>query len=205
MLLSRRRFTFTVGISPPVKPMTNSRPPAASERSESVNRSPPTGSTTMSTPRPFVSSCTASLNPSANTTSVAPATVASSAFSCVLTTATVRDAPSAGASRNVDVPIPPAAPCTSTVSPACSRPRTASAKYTVRSLNSTPAPASKVMLSGSLNTRSGDNTATSAMPPVSIVRPTTLSPERTWLLSGADRTTPAISAPSTNGGSGRYW
>ncbi len=117
MLLSSKRFTFTVGISPPVKPITSSRPPGASERSESVNRSPPTGSTTMSTPRPSVSSFTASLNPSASTTSVAPAAVAIWPFSSVLTTAMVRDAPSAGASRRVEVPIPPAAPCTSTVSP----------------------------------------------------------------------------------------
>src|SRR4029078_4150365 len=54
-----------VGISPPVKPMTSSRPPWARERSESVNRSPPTGSTTMSTPRPPVSSFTAVLAPAA--------------------------------------------------------------------------------------------------------------------------------------------
>ena len=126
-LLSSSRFTFTVGISPPVNPMTSSRPPGASERSESVNRSPPTGSTTMSTPRPSVSSLTASLNPSASTTSVAPAALATATLSSVLTTAMVRDAPHAGASRNVDVPMPPAAPCTSTVSPSASRPRVRSA------------------------------------------------------------------------------
>ncbi len=95
-LLSSSRFTLTVGISPPVNPITSSRPPGASERSESVNRSPPTGSTTMSTPRPSVSSFTASLKPSASTTSVAPAAWATSALSSLLTTAIVRDAPERG-------------------------------------------------------------------------------------------------------------
>ena len=205
MLFSSSRLTFTVGISPPVKPMTSRRPPGASERSESVNRSPPTGSTTMSTPRPFVNSFAASLNPSASTTSVAPAARAISALSSVLTTAMTRDAPNTDANRSVDVPIPPAAPCTNTVSPDCSRPRTVRAKYMVRSLNSNPAPAVKLTLSGSLNTRSGASTATSAIPPVSIVRPTTRSPGLTLASCGADRTTPAISAPNTNGGSGLYW
>ena len=97
---------------------------------------------------------------------------------------------------------PPAAPCTKTDSPSCSRPRTVSAKYMVRSLNSNPAPAVKLTLSGNLKTRSGASTATSAMPPVSMVRPTTRSPALTGASAGADRTTPAISAPSTNGGSG---
>src|SRR6202035_4563721 len=108
-LLSSSRFTLTVGISPPVKPITSSRPPGASERSESVNRSPPTGSTTTSTPRPLVNSFAASLNPAASTTSVAPAAVAISILSSVLTTAMIRDAPSTDANRSVDVPIPPAA------------------------------------------------------------------------------------------------
>ena len=71
----------------------------------------------MSTPRPFVSSLTASLKPSASTTSDAPAALAISILSSVPTTAMVRAAPHAGANRSVDVPMPPAAPCTSTVSP----------------------------------------------------------------------------------------
>ena len=71
----------------------------------------------MSTPRPPVSSLTASLKPSASTTSDAPAALATAILSSVLTTAMVRAAPHAGASRSVDVPMPPAAPCTRTVSP----------------------------------------------------------------------------------------
>ena len=205
MLLSSKRFTLTVGISPPVKPTTSSRPAGASERSESVNRSPPTGSITMSTPLPPVSSATESLNPSASTTSVAPAARATSALSSELTTAITREAPSAGAIRRVEVPIPPAAPCTSTVSPLASRPRTVSAKYTVRSLNSRPAPASKDTLSGSGKTLSGLSTAVSAIAPPIIVSPSTRSPALTFAPAGAARTTPASSAPSVNGSSGRYW
>ena len=128
MLLSNNRLTFTVGISPPVNPTTSSRPAGARLRNESVNRSPPTGSITMSTPLPPVSSDTAFLKPSASTTSVAPAARATSTLSSVLTTAITDEAPSAGARRSVEVPIPPAAPCTSTVSPAASRPRSVSAK-----------------------------------------------------------------------------
>ena len=52
VLVSSSRSALTVGISRPVKPMTMKRPSVASERSESVKRSPPTGSTTMSAPRP---------------------------------------------------------------------------------------------------------------------------------------------------------
>ena len=110
-----------------MNPITSSRPPGARERSESVNRSPPTGSTTMSTPRPSVSSLTASLKPSASTTSEAPAALAIAILSFVPTTAMVRAAPHAGANRSVEVPMPPAAPCTSTVSPSASRPRVRSA------------------------------------------------------------------------------
>jgi hypothetical protein len=77
----------------------------------------------MSTPRPSVNPNTASLKPSASTTSDAPAASATATLSSVLTTAIVRDAPHAGASRSVEVPMPPAAPCTSTVSPSASRPR----------------------------------------------------------------------------------
>ena len=58
---------------------------------------------------------------------MAPAAVAIAILSSVLTTAMVRDAPHAGASRSVDVPMPPAAPCTRTVSPSASLPRVRSA------------------------------------------------------------------------------
>ena len=100
--------------------------------------------------------------------------------------------------------MPPAAPCTSTVSPSASRPRTVSAKYTVRSLNSSPAPASKLTLSGSGNARSAVSTAVSAIAPVIIVSPATRSPGLTAESAGAERTTPAISAPRVNGSSGLY-
>jgi len=149
----------------------------------------------MSTPRPPVSSLTASLNPSASTTSDAPAALAAAILSSVLTTAMVRAAPQAGANRSVDVPTPPAAPCTKTVSPLASRPRVRSAWCTVRSLNSRPAPASNDTVSGSLNTRSGCNTTTSAIAPHSIVSAATRSPAVTCAPSGALRTTPATSAP----------
>ncbi len=158
----------------------------------------------MSTPLPPVSSATASLNPSASTTSVAPAARATSFFSSVLTTAITRLAPSAGAIRRVEVPMPPAAPCTSTVSPLARRARTVSAKNTVRSLNNSPAPASKLMSSGSGNTRSGLSTAVSAMAPPIIVKPSTRSPVFTGAPCGAERTTPANSAPRVKGSSGRY-
>ena len=92
-----------------------------------------------------------------------------------------------------------------TVSPAARRPRTVSAKYTVRSLNSRPAPASKLTLSGSGNTRSAPSTAVSAIAPPIMVSPTTRSPGFTPAPSGAERTTPANSAPRVNGSSGRYW
>lgn len=55
VLVRSKRLVLTTGISPPAKPTTSNRPSRASERSESVNRSPPTGSTITSTPRPSVS------------------------------------------------------------------------------------------------------------------------------------------------------
>lgn len=60
VLVSRSRFTLTDGISRPVNPMTISRPSVARQRSESVKRSPPTGSMTTSTPTPLVSRDTCS-------------------------------------------------------------------------------------------------------------------------------------------------
>ncbi len=65
------------------------------------------------------------------TTSSAPAPRAKAAFSSVLTTAIVR-APKPLATWMVAVPTPPAAPWTSTVSPAAMSPRSASAKWAVR-------------------------------------------------------------------------
>ncbi|SLJ82737.1 Uncharacterised protein [Mycobacteroides abscessus subsp. abscessus] len=68
-----------------------------------------------------------------------------------------------------------------------------------------PAPASIEMLSGSLNTISAGVTATSAMALPSMVSASTRSPGRTCAPSGASRTTPATSPPTTNGSSGFIW
>ena len=56
-----------------MKPTTTTRPPSASERSESVKRSPPTGSMTRSTPPPESSFASSLHSPSERTTSSAPA------------------------------------------------------------------------------------------------------------------------------------
>ena len=128
MLLSSRRLTFTSGIAPAVKPTTTARPPSRSERRLSVKRSPPTGSMTTSAPP---SSLAWSFHgPSERSTSSAPASRATCSFSSLETTAMVR-APSPLATWSEAVPTPPAAPCTSTVSPSARRPRSFSAKYAV--------------------------------------------------------------------------
>ena len=86
---------------------------------------------TMSTPTPPVSSLAASLNPSMSTASSAPASRATWHLASVEQTAMVR-APYPLATWMVAVPTPPAAPCTSTVSPFLSPPRSASANWAVR-------------------------------------------------------------------------
>ncbi len=63
-----------------------------------------------------MSSLTRARKPSASTTSSAPASRAAASLSGVDTTATVR-APQALASCSAAIPMPPLAPCTSTVSP----------------------------------------------------------------------------------------
>ena len=68
--------------------------------------------------------------PSERSTSSAPASRAIRSFSSVDTIAIVR-APSPLATCSEAVPTPPAAPCTSTVSPAARRPRLTSEKYAV--------------------------------------------------------------------------
>ncbi len=95
-----------------------------------MNRSPPTGSSTMSTPPPEISFTWSFQGPSERTTSSAPASRAIRSFSSLETTAIVR-APRPFATCSDAVPTPPAAPCTSTVSPSASRPRSFSAKYAV--------------------------------------------------------------------------
>ena len=194
---------MTVGISPPVNPMTRIRPSCPRARIESVNLSPPTGSTTTSTPFPPVSSFTASLKPSGAMASDAPACSARSRFSSVEATAITR-APIAVANWVAAIPIPPPAPCTSTVSPACSRPRWASAKCTVSTFIGTDAPCVKLRLSGSGNTCDGSVATTSAKPP-SPGKAHTRSPADRPEPSGAERTTPAISEPGTNGSGGDIW
>ena len=127
---SSSRLTLTSGIEPPVKPTTTTRPPSLSERRLSVNRSPPTGSSTRSTPPPDSSLAWSFHGPSLRTTSSAPASRATRSFSSVDTTAIVR-APRPLAIWRVAVPTPPAAPWTSTVSPSSRRPRVTSEKYAV--------------------------------------------------------------------------
>ena len=120
-------MTRTSGIEPPVKPTTTARPPSPSERRLSVKRSPPTGSITTSTPPPERSFASSFHGPSERSTSSAPASRATRSFSSEETTANVR-APSPFATCSAAVPMPPAAPWTSTVSPSASRPRSFSAK-----------------------------------------------------------------------------
>src|SRR3954465_9689868 len=85
---------------PAVKPTTTRRPPSLSERSESVMRSPPTGSMTTSA-RPAAR--TSSFHgPSERKTSSAPARRATSSFSSPATTAHApapTPLPAAGAPR----------------------------------------------------------------------------------------------------------
>ena len=131
MLFSSSRLTLTVGMSPAVKPTTARRPSSPRERSESVNRSPPTGSTTTSTPAPPVISFAASLNPSTSTAWSAPADRATSPLPSEDTTA-ITVAPRALANWMQATPTPPAAPCTSTVSPSARRQRVSSTKCAVR-------------------------------------------------------------------------
>ena len=68
--------------------------------------------------------------PSERTTSSAPAARATRSFSSEDTTANVR-APRPLAICSTAVPTPPAAPCTSTLSPSARRPRNFSEKYAV--------------------------------------------------------------------------
>jgi hypothetical protein len=126
-LLSSKRFTRTSGIEPPVKPTTTTRPSSRNERRLSVKRSPPTGSITTSTPPPLSSFAWSFQGPSERTTPSAPASRATRSLSSVETTAIAR-APRPFATCSAAVPTPPAAPCTSTVSPSRRRPRIFSAK-----------------------------------------------------------------------------
>jgi hypothetical protein len=72
-LRSSNRLTLTVGMPPAAKPITNNLPSIARTRIASSKTGPPTGSTTMSTPRPWVYSRTRSAQPSDNgTTKSAP-------------------------------------------------------------------------------------------------------------------------------------
>ena len=94
----------------------------------SVKRSPPTGSSTTSAPPSALASSFHA--PSERSTSSAPASRATRSFSSEETTPIVR-APSALATCSAAVPMPPAAPWTSTDSPSCSRPRVCSANSAV--------------------------------------------------------------------------
>jgi len=98
-----------------------------------------------------VSSFTASLKPSGAIASLAPAFSARSRFSSVEATAMTR-APIAVANWVAAIPIPPPAPWTNTVSPACSRPRWANAKWTVSTFIGIEAPCVNDKLSGRRNT-----------------------------------------------------
>ncbi len=109
VLLSSSRLTRTSGIEPPVNPTTTTRPPSLSERRLSVKRSPPTGSSTMSTPPPEISLASSFQAPSERTTWSAPAFLATCSFSSVDTTAMVV-AFSPLATWSAAVPTPPAAP-----------------------------------------------------------------------------------------------
>ena len=123
--MSSSRLTLTSGMLPAVKPTITSRPSSLRERSESVTRSPPTGSMTMSAP-PAARTSSFHAPPERNTSS-APASRATASFASSETTANVR-APRPLATCSVAVPTPPAAPWTSTVSPGCSLPRVTSEK-----------------------------------------------------------------------------
>lgn len=120
-----------VGISPAVKPRTRSLPSGASERRLSVIRSPPTGSTTMSTARSPTNPRTASSQPSLRIAWCAPQRSAKLRLWSSLVTATVCS-PSARPSWMAATPTPPAPPCTKSVSPACARPRRTNANSPVR-------------------------------------------------------------------------
>jgi len=124
-LRNSSRLTDTLGIEPSVKPITTSRPSGASARTLSSKREPPTGSKIT-----FAGPASLRQSPSLRTTSSAPASRATRSFSSVETTATTR-APRPLPTWIAAVPVPPAAPCTSSVSPVRSAARRASAKWAV--------------------------------------------------------------------------
>ena len=99
------------------------------------------------------------------------------------------------------VPRPPAAPRTTTVSPARRPPRRPSAKMPARKFTGSAAPAAKSSVSGSGNTRSHGPATTAACPPPSSAAQTR-SPAATAQSPGAERTTPAASSPRIAGSSG---
>ena len=96
-----------LGIEPPVKPTTTQRPRSPRERRLSVKRSPPTGSMTTSTPPPESSFALSLQGSSERSTSSAPASPATFAFSSVETTAIVRP-PRPLATWRAALPTPPA-------------------------------------------------------------------------------------------------
>ena len=118
----------------------------------------------MSTARSPVSSRTAVSQPSLRTAWCAPHRKANSRFCSSLTTAIVRS-PMARPSWIAAVPTPPAAPCTSRVSPARAWARLTSAKSAVRWFSGTAAPASKLIPSGKGSTRAAGTDTTSCQQP----------------------------------------
>ncbi|SKU39480.1 Uncharacterised protein [Mycobacteroides abscessus subsp. abscessus] len=114
-----------VGIPPAANPTTSSRPSEASVRTASSKAGPPIGSTTMSTPAPPVASRTALAQPSSRGRTISAPTLFTNSVAAVLFTTAITLAPMPLAIWIAAVPMPPAAPSTSTVSPARNCPRRA--------------------------------------------------------------------------------
>ena len=116
-LRSSSRLTFSSGIEPPVKPTTASRPPIASERSESRKRSPPTGSTTRLHAAAAGERAHLVEPVAGRAHDLVGAHRARRRAPSRRTRRPRSTAPSAAKSSSAAVPTPPAAPWTSTVSP----------------------------------------------------------------------------------------